>query len=233
MIIISTLNLQVSTLLHEQLLPTNKMVQDIVRIELSYINTNHPDFTDGAAVVSSMLAANDVRKRRNLTSSPHPPDENGAMNASTLPSETTAPSSRNGAWITGYLKGDTASVMGDADLEDDMRSIDLNQPRNRELTDRENMDSELIQRLIRSYFNIIRKNVQDSVPKSVMCFLVDHVKTKLQSVLVAKLYRPELLDDLLSEAEQVHVRRTEAAEMLEALQRSAAIIGEIRDAHVW
>jgi len=32
----------------------------LVHIELSYINTNHPDFSDGASVVSSMLAANDL-----------------------------------------------------------------------------------------------------------------------------------------------------------------------------
>ena len=31
-----------------------------MQIELSYINTNHPDFSDGASVVSSMIAANDL-----------------------------------------------------------------------------------------------------------------------------------------------------------------------------
>jgi len=35
-------------------------VENLVHIELSYINTNHPDFSDGASVVSSMLAANDL-----------------------------------------------------------------------------------------------------------------------------------------------------------------------------
>jgi len=221
----------VSKLLHEQLLPTNKMVQDIVKIELSYINTNHPDFTDGAAVVSSMLAANDIRKRKNLLAS-LPNEENTAGTEPQAVADTSSSNdSRYVPWISGYTKSNETTSVDDVD--DDMRSIDLNQPRNRELTDRETMDSELIQRLIRSYFNIIRKNVQDSVPKSVMCFLVDFVKSKLQSVLVAQLYRPELLDDLLSEAEQVHVRRKEASEMLEALQRSAQIIGEIRDAHVW
>ena len=35
-------------------------VENLVAIELCYINTNHPDFTDGASVVSAMLTANDV-----------------------------------------------------------------------------------------------------------------------------------------------------------------------------
>lgn len=218
----------VSTLLQEQLKPTNKMVQDIVKIELSYINTNHPDFSDGAAVVSSMLAANDVRRKKNLASLPSE-ETNGSSQAATTDIATSYSSGES--WISGYIRGSQTTLKDDND--DDMKSVDLNQPRNRELTDRETMDSELIQRLIRSYFNIIRKNVQDSVPKSVMCFLVDYVKTKLQSVLVEKLYKPELLDELLSEAAQVHVRREEAAEMLKALNRSSQIIGEIRDAHVW
>ena len=34
-------------------------VENLVAIELSYINTNHPDFTDGAYVVSAMLSSND------------------------------------------------------------------------------------------------------------------------------------------------------------------------------
>lgn len=35
-------------------------VENLVSIELSYINTNHPDFTDGASVVSAMLASTDL-----------------------------------------------------------------------------------------------------------------------------------------------------------------------------
>jgi hypothetical protein len=30
-------------------------VENLVKIELAYINTNHPDFTDGAAVVSDIV----------------------------------------------------------------------------------------------------------------------------------------------------------------------------------
>jgi len=66
-----------------------------------------------------------------------------------------------------------------------------------------------------------------------MCFLVNYVTRKIQSVLVEKLYRGELLEDLLSEAEQIHIRRREASEMLQALQRAAHIIGEIRDSHIY
>lgn len=36
------------------------------------------------------------------------------------------------------------------------------------------------ERLIKSYFMIVRKNIQDSTPKAIMHFLVNHVKDHLQ-----------------------------------------------------
>lgn len=53
-----------------------------------------------------------------------------------------------------------------------------------------------------------------SVPKAVMHFLVNHVKDTLQSELVGQLYKSSLLDDLLTESEDMAQRRKEAADML-------------------
>lgn len=53
-----------------------------------------------------------------------------------------------------------------------------------------------------------------SVPKAVMHFLVNHVKDSLQSELVGQLYKSGLLDDLLTESEDMAQRRNEAADML-------------------
>lgn len=54
-----------------------------------------------------------------------------------------------------------------------------------------------------------------SVPKAVMHFLVNHVKDTLQSELVGQLYKTLLLDDLLTESEDMAQRRKEAADMLQ------------------
>lgn len=54
-----------------------------------------------------------------------------------------------------------------------------------------------------------------SVPKAVMHFLVNHVKDSLQSELVGQLYKSGLLDDLLTESEDMAQRRKEAADMLQ------------------
>jgi len=103
----------------------------------------------------------------------------------------------------------------------------------RKLNDREQRDCEVIERLIKSYFYLVRKMIQDSVPKAVMHFMVNFVKDNLQSELVSSLYKAEQIETLLSESEHIGQRRKEAAEMLEALQKASQIISEIRETHVW
>lgn len=48
-----------------------------------------------------------------------------------------------------------------------------------------------------------------------MHFLVNHVKDSLQSELVGQLYKSGLLNDLLTESEDMAQRRKEAADMLQ------------------
>jgi hypothetical protein len=72
----------------------------------------------------------------------------------------------------------------------------------------------LAERLIKSYFYIVRKSIQDSVPKAVMHFLVNYVKDNLQSELVTHLYKSDQAESLLNESEHIAQRRKEAADML-------------------
>lgn len=44
------INEVVSTVLHGRLSPTKEFVANLVAIELAYINTKHPEFTDAALV---------------------------------------------------------------------------------------------------------------------------------------------------------------------------------------
>ena len=90
----------------------------------------------------------------------------------------------------------------------------------RKLSSKEEYDCQVIERLIRSYFLIIRKNIQDSVPKAIMHFLVNFVKDNLQSELVTHLYKQEHFDSLLKESEQIAVRRQEANEMLKVKKQN-------------
>ena len=52
--------------------PTNSMVENIVHIELSYINTKHPDFQREAAMVGSLMAYDDEKFHKARSSSLKP-----------------------------------------------------------------------------------------------------------------------------------------------------------------
>jgi dynamin 1-like protein len=136
----------------------------------------------------------------------------GSQPGSAPPSLPQSPSSRRGV-----------------NLLDEVPSI----PSSRKLTSQEQRDCNVIERLIRSYFLIVRKNIQDSVPKAIMHFLVNYVKDNLQSELVSHLYKQEEIEKLLEESEHIAARRREASEMLKALQRASHIISEIRETHLW
>ena len=88
---------------------------------------------------------------------------------------------------------------------------------------------EVIKTLIRSYFDVVRKTFVDMVPKSVMHFLVNNFREGLQNELVAKLYREQLVAELMRETEDIAVRRHECIKNKEMLQRALEIINEVRD----
>lgn len=82
---------------------------------------------------------------------------------------------------------------------------------------------------MKEYFNIVRKSVSDSVPKAIMCFLVNKSKADLQSELVRHLYKEELFEELLKENDAVAAKRKATAKMLVVLQNAQQIIAEVRD----
>ncbi|RLW01785.1 hypothetical protein DV515_00007796 [Chloebia gouldiae] len=229
----------VTCLLRRRLPVTNEMVHNLVAIELAYINTKHPDFADACGLMNNNI---EEQRRNRLTRelpSAVPRDKNPSVGAD-APQE-----SGTGSW-RGMLKPSKAEEVS---AEEKFKSaaalpaspqkghavnlLDVPVPVARKLSAREQRDCEVIERLIKSYFLIVRKNIQDSVPKAVMHFLVNHVKDTLQSELVGQLYKSLLLDDLLTESEDMAQRRKEAADMLKALQRASQIIAEIRETHLW
>ncbi|XP_042693519.1 dynamin-1-like protein isoform X1 [Centrocercus urophasianus] len=239
----------VTCLLRRRLPVTNEMVHNLVAIELAYINTKHPDFADACGLMNNNIEdverfeETEHEQRRNRLARELPssvPRDKAAAGAGDVSQE-----SGTGNW-RGMLKTSKAEE-GSAEEKPKpaaalpaspqkghaVNLLDVPVPVARKLSAREQRDCEVIERLIKSYFLIVRKNIQDSVPKAVMHFLVNHVKDTLQSELVGQLYKSLLLDDLLTESEDMAQRRKEAADMLKALQRASQIIAEIRETHLW
>ncbi|XP_034090154.1 dynamin-1-like protein isoform X3 [Gymnodraco acuticeps] len=198
----------VTSLLRKRLPITNDMVHNLVAIELAYINTKHPDFADACGIMNNNIEAPSAGPQG---------EQDGTGNwRGMLKKGDEAPSSRPGSPLRGAVN-----------------LLDVPVPAARKLSSREQRDCEVIERLIKSYFLIVRKNIQDSVPKAVMHFLVNHVKDSLQSELVGQLYKLGLLNELLTESEDMAQRRKEAADMLQALQKASQVIAEIRETHLW
>jgi len=74
--------------------------------------------------------------------------------------------------------------------------------------------------LLKSYYNIVRKNVEDFIPKAIMHFLVNHTKRALHNYLITKLYRDDLLEDLLKEPDEITIKRKQIKENLKVLQQA-------------
>ncbi|XP_022048463.1 dynamin-1-like protein isoform X2 [Acanthochromis polyacanthus] len=253
----------VTSLLRKRLPVTNEMVHNLVAIELAYINTKHPDFADACGLMNNNIEEQRRNRMRDLPSavprdkslkgpggqslSPtEPPAFEGEVPKAAASGSQSVPvgeqvDNTTGSW-RGMLRRGEENVAGDRAMLQAPASpqkghavnlLDVPVPVSRKLSAREQRDCEVIERLIKSYFLIVRKNIQDSVPKAVMHFLVNHVKDSLQSELVGQLYKTVLLNDLLTESEDMAQRRNEAADMLKALQKASQVIAEIRETHLW
>lgn len=88
------------------------------------------------------------------------------------------------------------------------------------VSDQEEVQVEVTRVLVDSYFDIVRKNLQDSVPKALMHFLVNHVRRGLQQHLIRRLYKEELFGDIMSEREDVASKRQQCQEALRALRHA-------------
>ncbi|XP_026747281.1 dynamin-1-like protein isoform X4 [Trichoplusia ni] len=251
----------VTQLLRTRLPATNSMVENLVQIELAYINTKHPDFHREAALVSGLLKSTDTlmddhspvyrQKTPRPNASPVPTiikhvpaitdgQENRSptqSNNSESPATPQLPPlvfdfATNSNYITLQMNGTPENKVLTPQKPVNLLP-EVPSHTSRKLSDREQHDCDVIERLIKSYFYIVRKSIQDSVPKAVMHFLVNYVKDNLQSELVTHLYKSDQAESMLNESEHIAQRRKEAADMLKALQRAGQIISEIRETHMW
>ncbi|KAJ1672070.1 Dynamin- GTPase protein [Coemansia sp. RSA 1694] len=91
---------------------------------------------------------------------------------------------------------------------------------------RDEMETTLIRSLISSYFSIVRKSIQDLVPKAIMHLLVNEVCQNMQNRLVEELYKEPLIADLLQEDPTLVAERDQCEAMLSVYKKAFAIINE-------
>ncbi|KAI8075292.1 DNM1 protein [Gongronella butleri] len=119
----------------------------------------------------------------------------------------------------------SVSSMVEAELDKKMEDVSLqSDDPTYPATDREEMETQLIRTLITNYFGIVRKNVQDMVPKAVMHLLVNHSRETVQNRLVTSLYKRELFDELLQEDEAMSLERAKCKQLLDVYKQAFEII---------
>nr|CAB3486815.1 unnamed protein product [Digitaria exilis] len=93
-------------------------------------------------------------------------------------------------------------------------------------TEQDATEVAIVKLLIKSYYDIVRKSIEDAVPKAVMHFLVNHTKRDLHNFLIRKLYRENLLNELMRETDEVIIRRQHIQETLEVLEQAHRTLEE-------
>ncbi|XP_047251030.1 dynamin-related protein 3A isoform X2 [Capsicum annuum] len=78
--------------------------------------------------------------------------------------------------------------------------------------------------LLRSYYDIVRKNIEDLIPKAIMHFLVNQTKRDLHNVFIKKLYRENLLEEMLQEPDEIATKRKRTCETLRVLQQAFKVL---------
>ncbi|KAJ2080918.1 vacuolar protein sorting-associated protein 1 [Coemansia sp. RSA 988] len=211
-------NTVVITFLKNAMIPTNKLVQDMVAMEHCYINTAHPDFINGQRAIA---VVNDRLHPPKPNQPGQPPNgrPSASLNERSLDDEMNLP--KDSGFFGSFWQG------GKKKRHATMESPPPVLKASGTLSEREQHENEVIKLLIQSYFNIVKRTTIDMVPKSIMLKLVIHAKEGLQRELLKELYNPEALDDLLKESEATVARRTECRKMIEALKKADGIVSSV------
>ncbi|KAJ7632135.1 Dynamin central region-domain-containing protein [Roridomyces roridus] len=206
--------------------PTTKLVSDMVAMQTCYVNTTHPDFISGhkaLAIVQDRLNASrppppaadpkklapgQINNNRDLDVDAKK-EEPSFFGSFFSPKAKAATAKKNGATVS-TMEAPPAVIKPQAALNE-----------------RETMETEVIKLLIHSYFNIVKREMIDLVPKAISLTLVSYSTKNLQTELLQELYKPEVLDELLKESEHIVQRRKEVTTMVTALNKAEEIVASV------
>ena len=199
----------VNDLLKKCLKPTIKMITNLVDIEQAYINIQHPDFIGGSAALS---AVNQEMLQR---------ASEEAKSASLPPSLDASPISQG----TNYLLN-MIPYKGKEEQEAGKQAVmQVSTPP----TNREIMETEVVKKMLDSYFQVVLTNLSDLVPKTITCKLVSKSMMELHAELVSRLYKPELYEELMTESGDIPVRRMRCQEEIRRLVQAREVLAEVRE----
>ncbi|UPK94340.1 hypothetical protein LCI18_005275 [Fusarium solani-melongenae] len=199
--------------------PTNKLVRDLVSMESVYINTGHPDFLNGHRAMAM------VNERYNPSKPVQVDPKTGKPLASTPRAASPTvpePESGNSGFFGSFFAAKNKKKA--AAMEAPPPTLKASGT----LSERENIEVEVIKLLISSYYNIVKRTMIDMVPKAIMLNLVQFTKDEMQRELLENMYRTDTLDELLKESDFTIRRRKECQQMVESLAKASEIVSQVQ-----
>lgn len=208
--------------------PAETMIRNLIECELAFINTSNPNFIGGNEAIAQVLKSRGTSggpplKSRRIEGLKDMVDEKKASNKELF--------AANGWFANGWFETGHQSKHSD-EQKQRAQSKSLERPPeslkvSKSTTEQEIVQVEVTRVLIQSYFDIVRKNVQDMVPKIVMNFMVNHVQKGLQKQLTHTLYREDLLEVIMREREDIAERRHQCQEAIRTLRKAMRLLDSI------
>ncbi|PKU76142.1 Dynamin-related protein 3A [Dendrobium catenatum] len=232
----------IGNFLREGLQPAETMITHQIEMEMDYINTSHPNFVGGSKAVE--IAQQQVKASR-LAASVSRPKGARPVSDSDRPGSAGSSSGSGPSWGISSIFGvsenrapakeissNKSLTVPSHNVEHSLSMIQLREPPailkpSESQSEQEALEIFITKLLLKSYYDIVRKNIEDSVPKAIMHFLVNHTKRELHNVFIRKLYRENLFDDMLREPDDIAAKRKRVRETLRVLQQAYKTLDEL------
>lgn len=91
---------------------------------------------------------------------------------------------------------------------------------------RERNEINLIKRMINSYFDVVKKNVNDLVPKTIISFFIKKTIDLAEKEMVHNLYDEKLIDSIMREDQNVVTQRSAVQGNLAVLKECLVLMSE-------
>ncbi|OQU81363.1 hypothetical protein SORBI_3006G047900 [Sorghum bicolor] len=187
----------VCSFLRDGLRPAETMITHIIEMEMDYINTSHPSFVGGTKVVE--LAKHEVLPPKTSTSL------SGHKDGTIVGSEIQLTAERSQKSRAVFARDATRRATSEqASMEAGTSLTGGSQIRNSQ----------------------VGGNSSSKLPSIIPLKEVNHTKRDLHNFLIRKLYRENLLNELMRETDEVLIRRQRIQEMLEILKQAHRTLEE-------
>lgn len=203
--------------LREELIPTNKFVTDIISSEQTYVNTAHPDLLKGSQAMAMVEEKFHPKPQVSVdpkTGKPLPPSQQP-------PPPQYASKEEDSGFFGGFFSSKNKKRLQLMEAPPPvLRATGT-------MSEREQMETEVIKLLIASYYSIVQRTVADLVPKAIMLKLITRSKDEIQKELLLKLYSAGDLGDLVKENELTVQKRKECLKMVDVLRNASEIVSSV------